>query len=265
MFSGIRTLMLAGGILVLFALFSPDVFAITIMAAEVDGDEAVVAGRKAASNGDIYWEGGYVTKASRNGKFSFQSDNVPDDCVGILFDGVTKIDVELDPCGSGGGEPPPEPDPALTLVSEYPGAHGGSDVRAVGFRFDAGEQVRFVSGGEDSNLHSWILGLPEPSVHQLDHTIYDLESSYDGSIVLTGEGGWNGGTDSNTFRIFDESGFLIGTRAPIGYVYCVALSRDAQWAVASGFYGDIVVYETSGLELYASKSTKKKRTNAFAK
>jgi len=120
-----------------------------------------------------------------------------------------------------------------------------------------------VSGGEDADLRSWTLDLNELSVQNLNHTIYDLESSYDGSIVLTGEGGWNGGTDTDTFRISDEFGLLTGTRAPIGYVYCVALSRNAQWAVASGFYGDILVYETSGLELYASKSTRKKRTKAL--
>lgn len=267
MFSGIRTLMFVGGTLVLVALFSPDVFAITVTIAEVDENVAVVAGRKAASNAKIYWEGdNWVTTASRNGKFSFQSDKVPDDCVGTLFDGETTIEVELDFCGSGGGEPPPPPEPAPELALERTklNAHGGSDVRAVAFRIDAGEQVRVVSGGEDSDLRNWTLDLDEWSVQNLNHTIYDIESSYDGSIVLTGEGGWNGGTDSDTFRIFDESGLLIGTSAPIGYVYCVALSRDAQWAVASGFYGDIVVYETTGLGLYATRPTKKKRTKALA-
>ncbi len=44
----------------------------------------------------------------------------------------------------------------------------------------------------------------------------------------------------------------------------VALSTDKSWAVAAGFYGDIVVYETTNLELYATKATGKKRTKAIA-
>ena len=56
----------------------------------------------------------------------------------------------------------------------------------------------------------------------------------------------------------------IGTTAPIGFVYCVAISPGNQWTVASGFYGDIVVYDTANLVLYATKATKKKRTKALA-
>lgn len=282
MFLRIRSLMLFGGFSMLTALFSLDAFAITVTLAEVEfegeDDFAVVMGRKAASNGELYWidEDAYVYEhvgtASRNGKFSFRSGHVPDDCEGTLSVVVSEIEVSvitvpLDFCSSGGGEPPPPPPPEpaveLTLVAKQLDAHGGTDVRGVGFRVDREGPIRVVSGGEDADLRSWTLDLNELSVQNLNHTIYDLESSYDGSIVLTGEGGWNGGTDTDTFRISDEFGLLTGTRAPIGYVYCVALSRNAQWAVASGFYGDILVYETSGLELYASKSTRKKRTKAL--
>ena len=88
--------------------------------------------------------------------------------------------------------------------------------------------------------------------------------SADGSIVVTGEGGWNGGPGSDTLRILDADGIVEGITAPIGFVYCVAISPDNQWTVASGFYGEIVVYETSSLTLYATKKTKKKRTKAVA-
>ena len=90
--------------------------------------------------------------------------------------------------------------------------------------------------------------------------------SADGSIVVTGEGGWNGGPGSDTLRILDAVEILDGITAPIGFVYCLAISpgRDNQWIVASGFYGDIVVYERSSLELFATKKTKKKRTKALA-
>ena len=149
----------------------------------------------------------------------------------------------------------------LLLRAEQPAAHDGDAVRAVGFVTDG-----IVSGGEDAHLRYWNLELIEQvsQTQTLNHTIYDLEPSVDGSIVVTGEGGWNGSANSDTLRIWDAYGFLVGTRAPIGYVYCVAISPNMLWTVASGFYGDIVVYETATLALYATKATKKKRTKALA-
>jgi WD40 repeat protein len=44
----------------------------------------------------------------------------------------------------------------------------------------------------------------------------------------------------------------------------VAISPDKSWTAASGFSGDIAVYETANLELYATKTTNKKRTKAIA-
>jgi hypothetical protein len=37
------------------------------------------------------------------------------------------------------------------------------------------------------------------------------------------------------------------------------MSPDNQWTLASGFYGDILVYETANLELQATQATGKKR------
>lgn len=175
---------------------------------------------------------------------------------------------DLGTCTTG----PDEPIPELSLVAEKPEAHNDVAVRAVGFVVDGTGKEQIVSGGEDAYLRSWTLNteeeklVPAPAGAQaLDHIIYDLEPSVDGSIVVTGEGGWNGGTDSDTLRILRADDLQIaGTRAPIGYVYCVAISPDNQWTVASGFYGDIVVYETYYLEEpLATKATKKKRTKAL--
>jgi WD40 repeat protein len=241
-------------------LLAPVARAITIRLAEVQNDVAVVKGRKAAAYQTIFWQGVPVTTATKNGSFSFEGE-VPTDCIGMLSDGVTTIDVELDNCpsdpgGGGGGGVILE----LPLEAEQTTAHTGDSVRAVGF---VGDLV--ISGGEDAYLRSWytpLLGMKGEA--PLDHTIYDLETSADGSIVVTGEGGWNGGPGSDTLRVWNVTASLVGTTAPIGFVYCVAISPDNLWTVASGFYGDIVVYETAGLELVVTKKTKKRRTKALA-
>jgi WD40 repeat protein len=96
--------------------------------------------------------------------------------------------------------------------------------------------------------------------------------------VVTGEGDWNGGPGSDTLRIWNALDFLepegstdppealplAGTTALIGFVYCVAISPDKQWIVASGFYGEIVKYGPSSLVLDDTKKMKKKRTKALA-
>ena len=256
----ICTLLLAAGISGLLVLHAPVAQAIMIRLAEVQGDYAIVKGRKAAANQTITWEDVDVATANKRGSFSFFNGDVPSNCVGILSDGVTTINVTLNNCTpDSGGEPIPE----ISLVENQQNAHAGDAVRAVGFADDGSGGSRVISGGEDSKLRSWSLKLGEAGVQSLNHTIYDLEASVDGSIVVTGEGGWNGGTDSYTLRTWDADGFLDETRAPIGYVYCVAISPDNDWTIASGFYGDIVVYATADLQLYATKATKKKRTKAL--
>jgi WD40 repeat protein len=154
-------------------------------------------------------------------------------------------------------------------------AHGGEAVRAVGFVIDEGGRTWVISGGEDATLRSWDLeNLEFQSFQLLDHPIYDLEVSADGSFAVTGEGDWNGGPGSDTLRIWDADDILLGTipadqitgtTAPIGFVYCVAISPDNLWTVASGFYGDFVVYDTSSLDdPVVTKKTKIKRTKALA-
>jgi WD40 repeat protein len=167
-------------------------------------------------------------------------------------------------CEADCGVCPPPSELLLVLGPQQPDSHDGDAVRAVGFATDGAGKTWIVSGGEDAHLRYWNLQLDDPPQRDLplNHTIYDLD--VDGSIVVTGEGGWNGHANSDTLRISDAEDFLVGTQAPIGFVYCVAISPDNLWTVASGFYGDIVVYETNSLELYATKATKKKRTKALA-
>ena len=276
MFSSIRTLLLVTAIAGVMALLSPVAHAtITITRAEVQWGDAVVTGRGAAKNDKIYWEDKPVTTANKRGKFSFESDVVPADCEGTLSDADSTITVELDNCTPDPGEP--ESIPPLGEYWTELGAHQGDAVRAVGFIDNGDGGAWVVSGGEDTFLRrwSWIPDNPDNPVlyqeplQELDHTIYDLEVSTDGSIVVTGEGGWNGGPGSDTLRIFDADDLLdgtapIGTTAPIGFVYCVAISPYKSWTVASGFYGEIVVYDTTSLTLFATKKTKKKRTKALA-
>ncbi len=297
MYSSIRTLLLVTAITGVMALLSPVAHAITITRSEVQWGDAVVMGRGAAPNDTIYWEDESFT-ANKRGKFSFRGA-VPSDCTGTLstFAHPDPIEVDLDNCtpdSGDSGDPGDTGDTGDTgeiqeLVLAAPpmmSAHQGGAVRAVGF-IDAGvEETWVVSGGEDKFLRrwSWTSGntvLSQESSQELNHTIYDLEVSADGSIVVTGEGGWNGGPGSDTLRILDADGIvndyivadsiIDGTTAPIGFVYCLAISPDPpdpdsdnQWIVASGFYGEIVVYGPSLLELFDTKKTKKKRTKALA-
>ena len=282
MFSSIRALLFVTAIAGVMTLLSPVAHAqIIITRAEVQWSDAVVMGRGAGENATIKWEGKSFTaesfEANKRGKFSFRGA-VPSDCKGTLstnFPDIASIDFDLDNCTSDSGDPgdPPGSILPLEVVAMAEDAHNGESVRAVGFASDGNEGTWVISGGEDTFLRRWNWTPGNPvlnpdSFEELDHTIYDLEVSADGSIVVTGEGGWNGGPGSNTLRILDAISFeeLLGTTAPIGFVYCVAISPDPDnlWVVASGFYGEIVVYGPSSLELSTTKKTKKKRTKALA-
>lgn len=92
-----RLLGLAVGIISIISLAST-AEAINISSASVQNGLAAVSGGKAASNSSISWEGGIVTKANKNGGFSFSFGVVPADCVGTLSDGVSTIDVSLSNC-----------------------------------------------------------------------------------------------------------------------------------------------------------------------
>jgi len=90
-----RLLGLAVGIISIISLAST-AEAINISSASVQNGLAAVSGGKAASNSSISWEGGIVTKANKNGGFSFSFGVVPADCVGTLS--VSTIDVSLPNC-----------------------------------------------------------------------------------------------------------------------------------------------------------------------
>lgn len=256
---------------VLFVL-PPVAHALEYSVAEVRGDVAYVEGSGAGRKEEIFWKahGEYisVTNANPKGNFSFEGDIpdgcTPNNCVGMLKAGTDELPVPLDYL-------PVEPVRELVLEASLTDAHAGSPVRAVGFFADG----TVVSGGEDAWLRSWAVTPPAltPGLSwELDHIIYDVAVSAQSPFLVTGEGGWNGSANSPTLRVLDDSGSIqLETQAPIGYVYSVALSPVSEgstppypeWTVASGFYGEIVVYRTVGLELYATKATKKKRTKAL--
>ena len=263
-----RVLLLSGGITGVMAFLAPAANAITISVAEVRSDVAFIKGSDAGRKQEILWEGDYVTTANGKGNFSFEGalpvGCIPDNCVGTLTAAATTVPV---PLAYPPSEPPSEPIPELALVVEQPASHGVDAVRAVGFVADGAGGTQVVSGGADAHLRNWTLDLSQQHDRTLDHIIYDLDVSTDaeGSVVATGEGGWKGNANSPTLRIWQAFGLpLTQTQAPIGFVYSVAVSPDKNWTVASGFYGEIVVYRTDTLDLYATKATKKKRTKALA-
>lgn len=200
------------------------------------------------------------------------SDSCPEDCGNgsVCGDDICEAD-EIDICITDCGDPPETFNfvPGPYVLS----AHHGDPVRAVGFANHEFGIPQVVSGGEDENLIVRdLLDLTQIGDEiPLSHTIYDLDSSVDGSTIATGVGGWNGGTDVATLRTYSATfnySSSLAVRAPIGYVYSVAISPDNRWTVASGFYGDIVIYDTldeSPLPTpFAIKETKKKRTKALA-
>jgi WD40 repeat protein len=263
MFARSRTLILVTGVLGLLSMPAFDAHAITISVAQVRGDVAFVKGTDAGRKQAIFWEGVYATTAKGKGNFSFEGELpaicVPDNCVGTLTAGADSIAVPL-------AFPPGEPTAGgLDLVHAQPEAHGGAAVRAVGFAADGVGATRVVSGGDDSHLRNWTLELSQQVDRSLPNIIYDLDVSADGSLVASGEGGWNGSAGADTFRIWQADGMqLLQSQAPaVGYVYSVTLSPDNQWAIATGFYGELAVHQASSLQLYDTTATKKKRTRAL--
>ena len=261
-----------GAICVAMFLLPADANGLKVTLAEVRGDVAYVEGSGAERKQEIFWNvyGQYisVTRANPKGNFSFEGDLPagcpPENCEGMLKAGEIELLVSLDYQIS-------EPAGELTLEASLTDAHSGTPVRAVGFLADG----TVVSGGEDARVRSWTVNssaLNSSIEWQLDHTIYDLAVSAHRPVMVSGEGGWNGSPNSPTLRVLDNSGSIpFGTQAPVGYVYSVALSPLSnsstlsypEWIVASGFYGEIAVYRTENLELYATKATKKKRTKAL--
>lgn len=132
----------------------------------------------------------------------------------------------------------------LTPVADQPQAHIG-EVRAL-----ATTTSGLVSGGEDGMVKLWELGAYDLLLldeSQQDHEIYDVEASADGRLVAVGEGGWNGGPSSDTFKVFDASSLQLEfSTTPGGFVYCVAISPDNGKVAGSGFYGELFEYSLDG-------------------
>jgi hypothetical protein len=255
---------------------APVAHAVVISVAEVRGDVAFVKGSEAGRKQEIFWEGVYVTTAKGKGNFSFEGDLPagcpPDNCVGMLTAGEETIDVLLVfPPDDPPGEPPGEPADELELaVPAAENSHEGDSVRAVGFVADMEAGTYVVSGGADEHLRYWTLDLNQQVDHILPNIPYDLDVATDvaGSIVVTGEGGWNGHAGADTLRTWQTAIPLqltqLQTQAPpIGFLYSVAVAPDKEWVAATGFYGDIAVLSADTLDLYATTNTKKKRTKSL--
>mmetsp|Transcript_14035 Transcript_14035/g.40049 ORF Transcript_14035/g.40049 Transcript_14035/m.40049 type:complete len:415 (+) Transcript_14035:76-1320(+) len=157
---------------------------------------------------------------------------------------------------------------SLGLLDQRLDAHQG-DVRALSF-VPGGDRI--VSGGEDSLVKQWAaadLSINLPS-QPVTHTVYDLDVALDGTIAATGEGGWNGNANADTLRIWTANLSLLlnATQAPVGYIYSVAVSPNAQRVAVSGFYGDIVIYNydhsTRALDIETIIETGQRRTNSLA-
>lgn len=160
--------------------------------------------------------------------------------------------------------------PSLTLTATKADAHGGLAVRSVDVYLDDGGQSYVVSGGADASARTWVLSDiasgPE-SITVLNDEIYDIDASNDlsrGPIIVTGEGGWNGGPDGDTLRVLSPSsssppnldelaGYVTG-----GYNYCVAISpaRDGKVLVAaSGYYGSVNIRQLDDATCTSASAT----------
>jgi hypothetical protein len=88
---------LAGGFMLLIFIVSP-AHALKAIVATIAMGEVQVIGIQAKINASISWEGNVVTQSNKLGLFQFSTTNLPQDCVGILSDGVSTIDVVISGC-----------------------------------------------------------------------------------------------------------------------------------------------------------------------
>ena len=95
---------LTEAVIVLFVglIFAAQVEAINVTQADVQNGLAVVAGNKAAKSSTITWDGLAVTATNKGGAFNFAGP-VPQNCVGVLSDGLTTINVTLSNCMKASG------------------------------------------------------------------------------------------------------------------------------------------------------------------
>jgi hypothetical protein len=92
-----------------FLVLSSPALAITITTTRIENGAILVRGNDAVPNANIIWEGQVVTQVRGNGRFSFQTGILPQDCVGTLSDGVETVNVVIRSCGPQGPPGPPSP------------------------------------------------------------------------------------------------------------------------------------------------------------
>ena len=74
--------------------------ALVVKNATLSGGILSVSGGQASRSAPITWEGTEVITANRGGGFAFTTTNVPADCIGVLSDGISTIDVLIAGCGN---------------------------------------------------------------------------------------------------------------------------------------------------------------------
>ena len=107
---------------------------------------------------------------------------LPRICMLLLRAGISGAIIFLTP-GASAIEP-------LELQAAQNAAHNGEVVSAVGFATDGAGGYRVISGSVDATLRSWAPNfetLDWQRTQTLDHEVYDLDASIDGSIVATGQ------------------------------------------------------------------------------
>jgi hypothetical protein len=128
----------------------------TITRATRLGNGVVVAGRGAAPEAVIVWEGVAVTGATRRGTFAFKATGVPAGCIGTLGDGVSIVGVAIGGCTV---EPPGSPAAPLLVTGQT------TCVDAAGALADC------AGTGQDGEIRAGVV--PRYASHD-DGTITDL-------------------------------------------------------------------------------------------
>src|SRR5262245_44804989 len=128
------------GVLLLVSGAATPAEALTVTVARINQGVVGIAGRGAASNAAMTWEGQAAGQAAKNRSFKVNTALLPPDCTGALSDGVTTLSVVIQgdgPCRpSGRRRPPPQrnatPSAVGSSVSFQTGAYGECSARSPG-------------------------------------------------------------------------------------------------------------------------------------
>jgi hypothetical protein len=148
------------GVFILFAFLVSSAEAITVNQAVTDGVTVTVKGREAAPNAPMSWEGTIVQFSNGGGNFNFQTNDLPQDCIGTLSDGVTTLEVVVANCQP--GAPPVVPTSATLATGQ-----------TQSFAANTSDAGTFVPVPDDGAMQ---LGVPLQYVDNGDGTVTDLNT-----------------------------------------------------------------------------------------